>query len=107
MYREKHEPRWRHQRGSAGPETIHHGKSVLHRYSHSDPLQPATAARERESSASRLVQTRFVLRLQAQPGVEPYRALRGLLKVALRRFGLKALDVRPSGPPPAKEARLQ
>jgi hypothetical protein len=38
----------------------------------------------------------FIVHLQPQPGVDPVRALRAFLKVALRRFGLKAIDVRQS-----------
>jgi hypothetical protein len=36
----------------------------------------------------------FVLRLTALPNVDAVEALRTLLKVALRRFGLRALSVR-------------
>jgi hypothetical protein len=35
----------------------------------------------------------FVLRLAAKPGVDPIRALRSLLKLALRRFGLRCVGV--------------
>jgi len=36
----------------------------------------------------------FTVRLRPErPGVDPTRALRALLKVALRRFGLRALSV--------------
>jgi hypothetical protein len=34
----------------------------------------------------------FVLRLRPEPGVDPIRSLRGLLKVALRRFRLRCLS---------------
>ena len=36
----------------------------------------------------------FVLCLVAKPGTDPIRAFRALLKLALRRFGLRCLDVR-------------
>jgi hypothetical protein len=36
----------------------------------------------------------FTLQLTALPNVDAIRALRALLKVALRRFGLRALSVR-------------
>ena len=36
----------------------------------------------------------FVLCLVAKPGTDPVRALRGLLKTALRRFGLRCIDLR-------------
>ena len=36
---------------------------------------------------------RFVLELQALPGVDGWRALRRLLKLALRAFGLKCVRV--------------
>jgi hypothetical protein len=35
----------------------------------------------------------FVLRLTPKRGVDPIRALRALLKVALRRFGLRCVAV--------------
>lgn len=35
----------------------------------------------------------FVIRVRAEPGVDPTRALRWLLKMMLRRLGLKALSV--------------
>jgi hypothetical protein len=38
----------------------------------------------------------FTIRVRPQPGVDAIRALRALLKVALRRFGLKAIEVRQS-----------
>jgi hypothetical protein len=34
------------------------------------------------------------LHLRAEPGVDAIRSLRALLKVALRRFGLRAVEVR-------------
>jgi hypothetical protein len=34
------------------------------------------------------------VRLYAEPGSDGIKALRGLLKVALRRYGLRATDVR-------------
>lgn len=36
----------------------------------------------------------FVLRLTPKRGVDGVRALKALLKLALRRFGLRCLDVR-------------
>jgi hypothetical protein len=36
----------------------------------------------------------FVLVIQAEPGVEPIRAVRALLKVMLRAFGLRGLRIR-------------
>ena len=35
----------------------------------------------------------FLIRVRPEPGVDPIRALRALLKVALRRFGLRAVTV--------------
>jgi hypothetical protein len=35
----------------------------------------------------------YVIRLRPQPGVDAVRALRAALKVLLRRFGLKAIEV--------------
>jgi hypothetical protein len=40
----------------------------------------------------------FVLRLQPLPGIDGIRSLRLALKSLLRRFGLKALDVREEPP---------
>jgi hypothetical protein len=37
---------------------------------------------------------RFVLTLEAAPDRDPVHALRALLKVALRRFGLRCTDAR-------------
>jgi hypothetical protein len=36
----------------------------------------------------------FVVSLVAMPGCNPIMALRGLLKIALRRFKLRCIDVR-------------
>lgn len=36
----------------------------------------------------------FIIRLRPEPSVNPVRALRGALKVLLRRFGLRAVDIR-------------
>ena len=52
----------------------------------------------------------FVVAFRAEPRIDAVRSLRGLLKVALRRFGLRAVSVRPgrlppSGPPQRTEAR--
>ena len=38
----------------------------------------------------------YTVRLRALPGVDAVRALRAALKVLLRRFGLRAVDVRQS-----------
>jgi hypothetical protein len=35
----------------------------------------------------------FIIRLRAQPGVDPIRALRQALKVLLRRFGLRVISI--------------
>jgi hypothetical protein len=35
----------------------------------------------------------FIVRLQAKPGTDPIRALRGALKTLLRRFGLRCVEV--------------
>jgi hypothetical protein len=35
----------------------------------------------------------FVLTLEAKPGSDPIRAIRWLLKIALRRFQLRCIDV--------------
>jgi hypothetical protein len=43
-----------------------------------------------------------LLRLRAQPGVDGIRSFRALLKVALRRFGLRAVDVREVYQPPTQ-----
>jgi hypothetical protein len=37
----------------------------------------------------------FVLRLTPKPGVDAVKALRAVLKLLLRRFGLRALSVHP------------
>ena len=36
----------------------------------------------------------FLIRVRPEPGVDPIRALRALLKTMLRRFGLRALEAR-------------
>jgi hypothetical protein len=36
----------------------------------------------------------YLVRLRPEPGVDPVRALRATLKTALRRFGLKVIEVR-------------
>lgn len=36
----------------------------------------------------------FTVRLRPEPGVDAMRALRAALKVLLRRFGLKAIDIK-------------
>jgi hypothetical protein len=43
----------------------------------------------------------FVIRLRAAPKVDPIKALRGALKVLLRRFGLRALSVVEEQEPPS------
>jgi hypothetical protein len=40
----------------------------------------------------------FQLRLTAKPGADPIRALRALLKIALRRFGLRCLGIKEEVP---------
>jgi hypothetical protein len=42
----------------------------------------------------------FVVHLRAERDVDAIRSLRALLKVALRRFGLRAVEVREVEPPP-------
>jgi hypothetical protein len=42
----------------------------------------------------------FVLTLRAEPGVDGIRAFRALLKIALRRFGLRVVDAREIYEPP-------
>ena len=37
---------------------------------------------------------RYVLTLQARPGVDPIRALRWLLKRLLRQYGFRCVDIR-------------
>jgi hypothetical protein len=46
---------------------------------------PATSKNERPT---------YVIRLRPQPQVDAIRALRGALKILLRRFGLKAIEVK-------------
>jgi hypothetical protein len=36
----------------------------------------------------------FLIRLRAEPGIDAVRALRGFLKLALRRYGLRAIEAR-------------
>jgi hypothetical protein len=52
--------------------------------------------RERMNTMSEPAKDRpiFVLRLRAEPGVDPIRSLRALLKVTLRWFGLRAIEAR-------------
>lgn len=45
----------------------------------------------------------FTLRLRAEPGVNPIRALRQALKTALRRFGFRCVEIRRD--PPLKADR--
>jgi hypothetical protein len=46
----------------------------------------------------------FVVTLQPEPGVDPIRALRWVLKSALRKHGLKCVDLaRHEGPTQSKE----
>ena len=42
--------------------------------------------------------TVFVIKLQAGPGTDSIRALRALLKILLRRFGLRCLSAREEQP---------
>ena len=57
-----------------------------------------TDARPPNSTAARTAPARdrptFVLELRPEPGVDPVLALRALLKVALRRFGLRCVAAR-------------
>jgi hypothetical protein len=43
------------------------------------------------------------MQFRAEPEVDGIRALRQLLKVAPRRFGLKASDIREEAPAPTKQ----
>jgi hypothetical protein len=36
----------------------------------------------------------FIIKARAEPGIDPIRALRAALKVLLRRFGLRVIDIR-------------
>jgi hypothetical protein len=45
----------------------------------------------------------FVVELRAEPGVDGIRSLRALLKVALRRYGLRAIDIHESSTAPTQE----
>jgi hypothetical protein len=45
----------------------------------------------------------FSVTFAAQPGVDGIKALRAVLKLALRRFGLRAIDVRELHDEPNKE----
>ena len=57
-----------------------------------------TAAHPPNSTAARAAPARdrptFTLELRPEPGVDPVLALRALLKVALRRFGLRCVAAR-------------
>jgi len=44
----------------------------------------------------------FQLLLIAKPGDNPIRAIRWLLKIALRRFQLRCIDLREAAPPPSQ-----
>ena len=57
--------------------------------------RPASAAqrRSRDMTAPQL-RPIYTVRLRPQPGIDPIRALRAALKVLLRRFGLRAIEVR-------------
>jgi hypothetical protein len=46
-------------------------------------------------------ETRFVVTLVAPPGSDGMHALKGFLKLALRRFGFRCTDVRELPPPEA------
>jgi hypothetical protein len=56
-----------------------------------NPKQRVSAARDRVVKSDRPT---FVIRLQPQPGVDPIRGLRWILKTALRRFGLRCVEGR-------------
>jgi hypothetical protein len=51
----------------------------------------ATSDQRRRCAKAR---TTYLVRLRAEPGTDPIRALRAGLKVLLRRFGLRAVGVR-------------
>jgi hypothetical protein len=59
----------------------------------------ATQARRPDRSGARIrthisaAPNTFVIRVRAKRGVDPIRALRGMLKVLGRRFGLRAVTV--------------
>jgi hypothetical protein len=53
--------------------------------------KPAISTRRRRQDPS---WRGFSVRLYAEPGVDGIRSFRALLKVALRRFGLRAVDAR-------------
>jgi len=48
---------------------------------------------DRAVNNDRCLRPIYVIRLRAAPGVDGIRALRAFLKVALRRFGLRAVSV--------------
>jgi hypothetical protein len=48
----------------------------------------------------------YVVRLQAQAGVDAVRGLRWILKVSLRQFGLKCIDIHVEDEPPASRPQL-
>jgi hypothetical protein len=41
----------------------------------------------------------LILRLRPEPGTDPDKAIRGLLKMALRRFGLRCIGLEREDPP--------
>src|SRR5262249_13402945 len=79
-------------------------------YANGDGLSHATPRRENRppdggrramndarppiSKPSAKARLTFTLELRPEPGVDPVLALRALLKITLRRFGMRAIDVR-------------
>jgi hypothetical protein len=61
--------------------------------SNSPPFLQHPAERTQPEKSARPQRGRFLLRLEPIPGTDGIRALRALLKTALRRFGLRALSV--------------
>jgi len=59
-------------------------------------MRPPDAILEREAVAPKRATDRptFTLELRPEPGVNGIQALRGALKLILRRFGLRAVSVR-------------
>jgi hypothetical protein len=61
---------------------------------HHPPDRRARETAEVSARARGRDQQVFVLRVTPKPGVDAIRALRALLKTALRRHGLRALSIR-------------
>jgi hypothetical protein len=74
-----------------------HGETFLNPTGHSSQAATSSAARPQRAHIGRDIRrpsTIFWICLQAQPGVNAVHNLRGLLKIALRRFGLRCLALR-------------